>query len=194
MAEKPEYSTETEFSELAAFSKIYRSEVSLLVGYARRFVDEQTAYDVVHDVFARIWAGKQFRLPEREIRFYLFRCVLNACRDHVRHQQVESGFAAKASAELKLYELDYHEAHWEHAPDERQLRAVLREIDKLPERCREIFRQAYLEGKKSREIAEEFQISQRTVEAQLYKALKIIRRALADLIPAILLLHLFLFF
>ena len=187
MAERSEYPTETESSELAAFSRIYRSEVSALVGYARRFVDEETAHDIVHDVFTRIWAGKQFKLSEREIRRYLFRCVLNACRDYVRHRQVELGFASKASIELQLYELDYHEVHWEYAPDERQFRAVLREIDKLPDRCKEIFKQVYLNGKKSREIAEELHISQRTVEAQLYKALKIIRQALTDLMLSILL-------
>lgn len=112
--------------------------------------------------------------PETEIRRYLFRCVLNACRDHVRHQQVENNFLSKTIAQLKLHELEYHEAHWEHAPDERQLRAVYLEIDKLPDRCREIFRRTYLDGCKSRDIAAELGISQRTVEAQLYKALKLL--------------------
>ena len=70
----------------------------------------------------------------------------------------------------------------EHAPDERQLRAVYLEIDKLPDRCREIFRRTYLDGCKSRDIAAELGISQRTVEAQLYKALKLLRRSLTGIL------------
>ena len=172
MTESPAYSTETELSELTAFNLLYRLHVSALVNYAERFVDDGTARDLVHDVFVRIWTARRFRMPETEIRRYLFRCVLNACRDHVRHQQVENNFLSKTIAQLKLHELEYHEAHWEHAPDERQLRAVYLEIDKLPDRCREIFRRTYLDGCKSRDIAAELGISQRTVEAQLYKALK----------------------
>lgn len=161
MTESPAYSTETELSELTAFNLLYRLHVSALVNYAERFVDDGTARDLVHDVFVRIWTARRFRMPETEIRRYLFRCVLNACRDHVRHQQVENNFLSKTIAQLKLHELEYHEAHWEHAPDERQLRAVYLEIDKLPDRCREIFRRTYLDGCKSRDIAAELGISQR---------------------------------
>lgn len=53
------------------------------------------------------------------------------------------------------------------------------EIAKLPDRCREVFTLAYVDGKKSVEIAGMLNISQRTVEAQLYKGLKIIRNVLA---------------
>lgn len=182
MTESPAYSTETELSELTAFNLLYRLHVSALVNYAERFVDDGTARDLVHDVFIRIWTARRFRMPETEIRSYLFRCVLNACRDHVRHQQVENNFLSKTIAQLKLHELEYHEAHWEHAPDERQLRAVYLEIDKLPDRCREIFRRTYLDGCKSRDIAAELGISQRTVEAQLYKALKLLRRSLTGIL------------
>ena len=57
--------------------------------------------------------------------------------------------------------------------------SVYREIAKLPDRCREVFTLAYVDGKKSVEIAGMLNISQRTVEAQLYKGLKIIRNVLA---------------
>ena len=50
------------------------------------------------------------------------------------------------------------------------------------DRCREIFRRTYLDGCKSRDIAAELGISQRTVEAQLYKALKLLRRSLTGIL------------
>ena len=106
MTESPAYSTETELSELTAFNLLYRLHVSALVNYAERFVDDGTARDLVHDVFVRIWTARRFRMPETEIRRYLFRCVLNACRDHVRNQQVENNFLSKTIAPLKLHELE----------------------------------------------------------------------------------------
>lgn len=170
MTESPAYSTETELSELTAFNLLYRLHVSALVNYAERFVDDGTARDLVHDVFVRIWTARRFRMPETEIRRYLFRCVLNACRDHVRHQQVENNFLSKTIAQLKLHELEYHEAHWEHAPDERQLRAVYLEIDKLPGPLPRDFPENIPRRLQKPRHSAELGISQRTVEAQLYKA------------------------
>ena len=63
--------------------------------------------------------------------------------------------------------------------EKERLDSVYREIAKLPDRCREVFTLAYVDGKKSVEIAGMLNISQRTVEAQLYKGLKIIRNVLA---------------
>lgn len=60
------------------------------------------------------------------------------------------------------------------AEDER-LELIYKEMDKLPEKCREIFTMSYLEERKTAEIAVLLNISSRTVEAQLYKALKILR-------------------
>jgi len=62
--------------------------------------------------------------------------------------------------------------------------AVYCEIDKLPSRCREIFVMSYLEERKADEIARLLNISKRTVEAQLYKGLKMIRDAIKKTIKS----------
>ena len=62
------------------------------------------------------------------------------------------------------------------------LNNLFNEINRLPPKCKEIFVESYIDGKKASEIASEKSISQRTVEAQLYKALKILRGALAVII------------
>lgn len=53
-------------------------------------------------------------------------------------------------------------------------------IEQLPDRCREIFRRSYLDGRSHKEIAEEMHISLSTVDNQVYKALKILRSFLQD--------------
>ena len=70
-----------------------------------------------------------------------------------------------------------------------ELRAILAEaLDKLPENTRVIFEKNRFEGKKYAEIAEEQQISVKTVEAHISKALKILRVELKDYLPLLLLL------
>jgi RNA polymerase sigma-70 factor (ECF subfamily) len=55
-------------------------------------------------------------------------------------------------------------------------------IQNLPERCRQVFSKSRMEGKKYALIATEMDISIKTVEVQMGKALKILREQLADLI------------
>ena len=61
-------------------------------------------------------------------------------------------------------------------------------IDKLPERCREIFLKSRIEGMKYREIAEELNISANTVENHIAIALKKLRVELKDYLPLLLFL------
>ena len=70
-----------------------------------------------------------------------------------------------------------------------ELRTMLSEaLDKLPENTRLIFEKNRFEGKKYTEIAEEQQISVKTVEAHISKALKILRVELKDYLPFLILL------
>ena len=157
------------------FNRIYRTYLPALVPYARRFVEESEADDVVQDVFIRVWSLERFRLPEKELKPYLYRSVLNGCRDRIKHRRIENDFTAKALARLKLEEIDWHDHNPGAQPDDDRLELLHRYIGTLPEKCRAIFRESYFSHKKSKEIAGEMGISQRTVEAQLYKALKILR-------------------
>ena len=61
-------------------------------------------------------------------------------------------------------------------------------LDRLPERCREIFVMSKLKGMKYREIAESLGISQNTVEGQMAIALKKLREELRHCLPLLLLL------
>ena len=91
-------------------------------------------------------------------------------------------YADEVARRLKIEEIGYYNQSDAAELEKERLDSVYREIAKLPDRCREVFTLAYVDGKKSVEIAGMLlmlNISQRTVEAQLYKGLKIIRNVLA---------------
>ena len=80
-----------------------------------------------------------------------------------------------------MVELQIREAGFFQSPEQllirqEQLERVSHEIEKLPEKCRQIFKMAYDEDKKAADIAQELQLSVRTVETQIYKALKMLRK------------------
>ena len=65
-------------------------------------------------------------------------------------------------------------------------------IDELPEKCREIFILSKEQNFKSIEIAEKLGLSVRTVDNQIYKAVKIMRHAMREYALLLLLIYLFL--
>jgi RNA polymerase sigma-70 factor (ECF subfamily) len=80
---------------------------------------------------------------------------------------------------IRLHELDFHATRLLFDKKEKQLEDIRAEIDKLPVKCREIFHRHYIKQESCARIAGDMDISPRTVEAQIYKALKTIRKALS---------------
>ncbi|MCD7977382.1 MAG: sigma-70 family RNA polymerase sigma factor [Tannerellaceae bacterium] len=116
---------------------------------------------------------------------YLFQAVQNACLNYLKHQSVHQDYISKAILELKVEELTMTSPEI-YLINREQLDQVYQAVDNLPEKCREIFILSYMEGKKNVEIAKILQLSIRTVENQLYRALKILRENLSAFIFVLL--------
>lgn len=169
----------TEEIELKQFKELYGNYASLLISYAEKYVDLDTAQDLVQDLFLKIWQKKIFMFLKEGIKTYLYHAVQHACLDYLKHQDVKDNYIATVTTRLKIEEIYYNDdPQFIFSKDER-LELVYKEIDKLPEKCREIFIMSYLEERKTAEIALLLNLSTRTVEAQLYKALKTLRNALS---------------
>ena len=173
-------SREEKYHDRKEFERMYEQHAPGLIFYARKFVDHPTAEDVVHNVFLKIWNSETVMIANESIGSYLFCAVRNACIDMLKHQTICSDYIARAAEDLKMEELSSSENSLNRLIEREQIDAIYREIDRLPEKCREVFLLAYTEEKKNAEIAEQLHISVRTVEAQIYKALKILRNALAE--------------
>lgn len=147
--------------------------------YAQKMISipEQEARDLVQDVFIKFWNYREKSDIRFSIRSYLFASVKNRCFDLLR----------KKGKDVKMQEItNEHEI-----TDESFETYVLLELevlfkkslDKLPERCREVFEMSRLHGLKNREIAARLDISEKTVENQMTKALHILKIELKDYLP-----------
>jgi RNA polymerase sigma-70 factor (ECF subfamily) len=160
------------------FRALFKESAHILVFYAAKFVDRDTAEDLVQDVFLKIWNKRSFIFIKEGIHSYLYQATRHACLDYLKHQEVKAGYENVARFKLKIEELYFTDDPSFLFKEDNRLLSIYNEIDKLPDKCREIFVMAYLEERKTAEIATLLNISKRTVEAQLYKALKQIRETL----------------
>ena len=165
--------------EVELFKKIYVVCTPDLVATAARYVSMSVAEDLVQELFLKVWNQKLFLcVKASELRYFLFASLRNSCLDVLRHEEVKLGYIDYYKKNLEMEILSCSDQPFYYAEENNNLDALFREVNKLPPKCREIFLESYIDGKKSAEIAREKCISQRTVEAQLYKALKMLRSAL----------------
>jgi len=163
--------------DIKQFEALFRSSYTSLVKYAQTLMkDHDTAEEIVQDLFFRLWQNKEKIKIESSLNGYLFRSVHNRCLHYIEHQKVverhaqEISFEQSPGAESPADELQYKELQAK----------IARTIEKLPERCGKIFCMNRFEGLKYSEIAEKLSVSVKTVEANMGRALKEFRKALAE--------------
>ena len=156
------------------YDAVFRSWYPVLVRVAGALVrDTDAAEEVAQDVMLELWRRRHLVPAEVSLRAYLLRAVRNRSLNHLRHLRVRRQAEPEVEA---LYDAPT-------SPDQPIVATELREaaqraLTELPPRCREIFELSRIHGLKYAEIAEALQISQKTVEAQMGKALRILRERL----------------
>lgn len=170
------------------FRQLFDDNYRRLVFHALRFVENQTeAEDVVSDVFYELWKNLGNLDLDSGMTSYLYRAVATRALNVLRHRNV-------AAVRIELLE-SINERRMEFMADDDTQRRVesceigekLREaIDELPDKCRQVFILSYINGLKNKDIAEAMNISVRTVEAQVYKALHTLRDKLRYLLVLII--------
>jgi RNA polymerase sigma-70 factor, ECF subfamily len=156
---------------------LFETWYPVLVNYAGKFVLHATAEDIVQDIFVDLQKKSGSLDIRTSVKAYLIRAVHNRCLDHLRHLVVQKRYVKQALTELAINELDYFDPQKNNSSLllSEDLEDLHRAIAQLPARCREILILKYQQDLNSKEIAQLLKVSSRTVETQLYNAVKIIR-------------------
>lgn len=159
----------------ANFKGLFETYFERLFAYSFTIVKENAeAKDIVQTAFLKLWEKRQDMELAMAARSYLFTTVYHASLNAVRNRQTRTAHHVQMMEPETVAPVD--------SATEREIRnRIQTAIDGLPPRCREIFCKCKLEGKRYAAIAAELDISIKTVEAQMGKALKILREELADL-------------
>jgi RNA polymerase sigma-70 factor (ECF subfamily) len=156
-----------------AFTDFYTQYFKKLLLESDKYVkDIQVAEEIVQDVFLKIWERSADLNQIQSIKSYLYRSVINLSINHINRQK---------NLELHHQKIvsDFSEEEAEQLDEENELIVLLfSEIEKLPPKCREIFKMNRFERLKYKDIATKLDISERTVENHIANALKILREAM----------------
>lgn len=148
------------------FEKVYTENYTRLYYYALHIVnDEETAKDILNDVFATLWNNIE-TVDLAKINAYLVTSVRNRSIDHLRHLVLESQYTDEYLHTAEMFYDDYS--------DEKD-RLVEEMFAHLSPPTDEILRMCYLKRMKYAEVAEQLDISPNTVKKHIMKALKILR-------------------
>ncbi|MBS0031881.1 RNA polymerase sigma-70 factor [Chitinophaga sp. 22321] len=144
--------------------------------------DNDDAKDAVQAVFLKLWEKRDTIDEEQSVKSYLYTAVYNYCLNIKRHDKIKaryvsenSGIASDPGNELMGKEVN---------------RRIMDQVAALSPQCRLVFTKSRFEGKKYAEIAAEMGLSVKTVEAQMGKALKILREKLLDLLISLIIFFL----
>lgn len=162
------------------YDYIFHFYYSGLVVFVQKYIhDQDVAEDIVQEFFVKLWINRERVQIETTLKSYFFSSIKNRCIDYLRHELI------KGKVEKQLLEEVQKTTNEHNLLIESELRDQINAaIDKLPPVCREIFIMNRFEGLKPAEIADKKEISVRTVETHIGKALKILRKELSGYLPA----------
>ena len=168
-----------------AFEQVFKTHYKNLYAYALTMLkNEADAEEMVQQVFFKLWERSENLSFSSSIPAYLYRAVHNESLNFLKHQKVKAGHQMHVAYSMKNTS---EQAHGKLTGKE--LEQKFREaLNELPEQCRTVFQLSRFEDLKYKDIAEKLDISVKTVENHMVKALKILRTKLVDFLTLILIL------
>ncbi|CAG5012537.1 hypothetical protein DYBT9275_05196 [Dyadobacter sp. CECT 9275] len=164
-----------------AFRELFTHHYRSLCNYAMRVVvTREIAEEVVSDVFVKLWKNREQIEVHTSFQAYIYRAVRNQALDYLKlrvHRQYE-----RESLDAVQWNLT-HADHFSPV-EEMSFNEIYDHIEgcikDLPRQCQLIFRLSREEGLRYRDIAEKLDISVKTVETQMSRALKVLRERVPE--------------
>jgi len=160
-----------------AFETIYDQYSDQLFRYIHsRVKEKETSEEIVQEIFVSLWTNR----TANEINAaYLFVAAKNKIISHMRSRRVRKQFAI----DFTLFAASRLDNSNEEAINMTDLQNTIKNtLLELPEYCQTAFRLSRIDHVSTKHIAEHMNISQRTVENYISKALKYLRESLSKTI------------
>ena len=167
-----------EDGDIGAFEQLFSKYYDPLCRHANSIVrDMDMAEDLVQEFFYQFWKNRESFTPKLSLNAYLYHSIRNNALHYLEHLAVRKNYAAHVlnefhemlagpvSTDIELHDLS---------------NLINATLDTMPQRCARIFRMNRFEGMKYHEIAAALAVSVKTVEADMGKALQMLRAALKE--------------
>jgi RNA polymerase sigma-70 factor (ECF subfamily) len=167
--------------DAAAFEALFRQFARPLYAAAYRYVGSaMVAEDVVSDLFAKLWENRATWEVPGPLETYLYRAVRNRVLNVIRNTRAERSFEDRVGREIAIGAGEATAPRADAMLDARELtEAIDWAVARLPGRCREVFLLNRYQHLTYAQVASVLQISVKTVEIHMGRALAVLRRRLA---------------
>ncbi len=164
------------------FEDLFRMYYKPLCGYAQTILkDLDEAEEAVQNLFFNLWSRRESLEINISVKSYLYRATHNDCLNRIKHGKVKLAYSQEVKA------MAGGTVNGEESIHARELhKRIGTAVSELPEQCGMVFKLSRFENLKYQEIAERLDISVKTVENHMGKALKLLREKLKDYLPGLL--------
>lgn len=160
-----------------AFRDFYDMTYDRLFRIAYYYVkQEEWSQEIVLDVFLRLWKQRDTLLDVRNIEDYCFILVKNASLNYLEKESKYTTVHSSCLPEPQEQSCSPEET----LITEELFALYVKALDRLPERCCEVFIRIREEHQSYAQVAEELGISTKTVDAQLQKAVSRLKEMIAS--------------
>ena len=136
--------------------------------------DSSVAEDAVQDVFVKIWVKREGVDLSKNIKSFLFQSVKNRAIEVIRKNKLDTNYRSDNLRKLEgITDMD------DEADRFLMMERIYASIRQLPPKCQKVFTLSKVNGLTYNEIAEELEISVKTVENQIGRSLRILREKLS---------------
>ena len=167
------------------FDLVFTYYYSGLCAFANQILkDMQASEDLVQDFFVKIWHQADKIQINCSLKSYFFSSVKNRAFDILKHEKVKTQYVNLNDG---CGESVTPDEIWEFTQGELE-DLIEKALQQVPPRAREIFELSRFKGVANDDIARQLNISKRTVEVQISRALQVLRVELKDYLPLFMIL------
>ena len=163
--------------------KLFHQFQPMLVGFAYKFLkSSEDARGIVQEVFISIWKNRDNLVLDESLKSYLFTATKNKCLNFIEKRRIYTvSLDTNPDEDHPVIQIDDGNIDASQNMELLELQTViLKEIDKLPPKCKTIFKLSRMEQLSYKEIAQKLDVSTKTVENQIGIALKRVRKSVFE--------------
>lgn len=175
------------FTDIESFNRLYNEYYTAFIRFAQGYVNEkESAEDFVSEAFTTYWENRNSLIPDTKPQAYILTIVRNKCLNHLQHMQVkqrtENQLNDHAAWRLSIRINTLQACDPELLFSDEIERIIDETLRRLPKKTRQIFMLSRFDGLSYKEIAGNMNLSTKSIEFHISKALSQFRLSLKDFI------------
>ncbi len=173
----------------SAYQELFERYAPRIYKFSHAYLKNKTdSEELVQEVFLKIWEKREMLDHSKNIKSFVFKIAVNTIYDFIRRKNIENAFSnfTKANSELES------DNTWQSVIFEDMKQNLQNFVEQLPIQQQKVFHLSKTEGLSNDEIAKKLNLSKRTVENHLYRAISLLKEHFKnESIIALLFFHLY---